>query len=463
MENDPKPYKFMKESIKKQPPDWKKIVLLIAGWLALAALGGLVAAAVFAVTEPKIAEAVTREEPPAKVDIPGDEDPNSGQEPDETITASSASASVDSSGSGSEISSSTVDSSTSESSTSESSVSESTVSESTEENGAAEGTESSLKNYEALYQDMLGVTEKPKQALVTVIGITNQMDYFNQNYENQQQISGLIVADNGQDLFILTEYRIVENVERIQVTFWDETMVDATYQRHDPSTGLTIVKVDESKLDEGTRNGLAVAPLGSSYLVSQGDPVVAVGSPVGYSDSIAYGVVTSVTNKISALDNEYNLLTTDILGSTDGSGILVNLDGEIVGIIAQSYSAKGNNVVTGIAISQIKKLIENLSNNVSRAYIGIRGQDVTEELSDKTGIPKGVLISRVADDSPAMMAGMKEYDVIVKLGEHKVETIKQYHEQLGKYSTGDVVTVTAMRKGAEGYAEMTFDVTIGEV
>lgn len=458
MENDPKPYKFMKESIKKQPPDWKKIVLLIAGWLALAALGGLVAAAVFAVTEPKIAEAVTREEPPAKVDIPGDEDPNSGQEPDETITASSASASVDSSGSGSEISSSTVDSSTSESS-----VSESTVSESTEENGAAEGTESSLKNYEALYQDMLGVTEKPKQALVTVIGITNQMDYFNQNYENQQQISGLIVADNGQDLFILTEYRIVENVERIQVTFWDETMVDATYQRHDPSTGLTIVKVDESKLDEGTRNGLAVAPLGSSYLVSQGDPVVAVGSPVGYSDSIAYGVVTSVTNKISALDNEYNLLTTDILGSTDGSGILVNLDGEIVGIIAQSYSAKGNNVVTGIAISQIKKLIENLSNNVSRAYIGIRGQDVTEELSDKTGIPKGVLISRVADDSPAMMAGMKEYDVIVKLGEHKVETIKQYHEQLGKYSTGDVVTVTAMRKGAEGYAEITFDVTMGEV
>ena len=458
MENDPKPYKFMKESIKKQPPDWKKIVLLIAGWLALAALGGLVAAAVFAVTEPKIAEAVTREEPPAKVDIPGDEDPNSGQEPDETITASSASASVDSSGSGSEISSSTVDSSTSESS-----VSESTVSESTEENGAAEGTESSLKNYEALYQDMLGVTEKPKQALVTVIGITNQMDYFNQNYENQQQISGLIVADNGQDLFILTEYRIVENVERIQVTFWDETMVDATYQRHDPSTGLTIVKVDESKLDEGTRNGLAVAPLGSSYLVSQGDPVVAVGSPVGYSDSIAYGVVTSVTNKISALDNEYNLLTTDILGSTDGSGILVNLDGEIVGIIAQSYSAKGNNVVTGIAISQIKKLIENLSNNVSRAYIGIRGQDVTEELSDKTGIPKGVLISRVADDSPAMMAGMKEYDVIVKLGEHTVETIKQYHEQLGKYSTGDVVTVTAMRKGAEGYAEMTFDVTMGEV
>ena len=80
-------------------------------------------------------------------------------------------------------------------------------------------------------------------------------------------------------------------------------------------------------------------------------------------------VVTSVNeNQDSALDNEYNLLTTDILGSTDGSGILVNLDGEIVGIIAQSYSAKGNNVVTGIAISQIKKLIEIFQQREPRVY-----------------------------------------------------------------------------------------------
>ena len=118
----------------------------------------------------------------------------------------------------------------------------------------------------------------------------------------------------------------MENVERIQVTFWDSSTVDAIYQRHDANTGLTILKTEVANLSESTRDGMEVAPLGNSYSVSQGDPVLALGSPMGYSDSVAYGVVTSVTNKISTLDTEYNLLTTDILGSPEGSGILINLE-----------------------------------------------------------------------------------------------------------------------------------------
>ena len=100
----------MKESIKKQPPDWKKIVLLIAGWLVLAALGGLVAYCGLCCDRAKDCRCnYKKRSRRTKVDIPGDEDPNSGQEMDETMTASSENAPVDSSGSGSEISSSTAD------------------------------------------------------------------------------------------------------------------------------------------------------------------------------------------------------------------------------------------------------------------------------------------------------------------------------------------------------------------
>ena len=423
MDSDPKSYKFMKETIKKEPPDRKKWLIRCLLFLCAAVLFGLIAAVTFVVTEPKISAALNGTE---KVDIPTDEEP----EPDGNAAADPGASSTPT-----------------------------PTPAPTEEPDE----EITLEDYENLYKEMLAVAETPKRALVTVIGITNQMDYFHQNYENQQQITGLIVAEEGQDLFILTEYRVVENVERIQVTFWDSSTVDAIYQRHDANTGLTILKVELSKLSESTREGMEVAPLGNSYSVSQGDPVLALGSPMGYSDSVAYGVVTSVTNKISTLDTEYTLLTTDILGSPEGSGILINLDGEIVGIIAQNYSSDSKNIVTSLAISQIKSLIETLSNNEARPYIGIKGQDVTDELSERTGIPKGVLVNSVAEDSPAVYAGIMEYDVIVQIGDEKVQTLKQYQEQLSKYSPGQTVTVTAMRKGAEGYAEMQFEVTIGEI
>lgn len=423
MDSNPKSYKFMKEIIRKEPPDRKK--WLIRGLLYLiAAIGfGVIAATAFAVAEPRISAVVNGT---GKVDIPADEEPEpeSGEDPavqsGEDVTPSP------------------------------------TPTQSPQE-------ELTLEDYEDLYKEMLAVAETPKRSLVTVIGITNQMDYFNQNYENQQQITGVIIAEKGQNLFILTEYRIVENVERIQVTFWDGSTVDAIYQRHDANTGLTVLKVETAKLSEITRDGLEIAPLGNSYGVEQGEPVLALGSPMGYSDSVAYGVVTSVTNKISTLDTEYTLLTTDILGSPEGSGILINLQGEIVGIIAQNYSSDSKNIVTGLAISQIKALIESLSNNEARPYVGIKGQDVTEAISERTGIPTGILVNSVAVDSPAMFSGIMEFDVIVRIGDEKVQTLKQYQEQLSKCKPGDTIRVTAMRKGAEGYTEMEFDVTVGEI
>ena len=155
------------------------------------------------------------------------------------------------------------------------------------------------------------------------------------------------------------------------------------------------------------------------------------------------------------------MLTTDIMGSKDGSGVLVNLDGEIVGIIAQSYSSENKNIITSLAVSQVKKLIEQLSNNEQLPYIGIKGQDVTSEIADKTGIPKGILVNTIQPDSPAMMSGIKEYDVIVKFGEDKVSTLSQYRDKLIKCSPGQTVQITAMRKGAEGYVEVPFEVVIG--
>ena len=420
-ELEKKNYSFIREIVKKKPLDKLGLLRKILSLAGAAVLAGVVASFVFVWMVP-VAERMVNGDS-SRVSFPEDEE--------ETSTSSQ----------------SVIDSSQ----------------PAQETPMPASQPEIGLEEYRQLYKDMLAVAEKPKRALVTVVGISSEMDYFNQNYENQKQISGLLAADNGQDLFILTEYRVVENVERIQVTFYDGSTVDAIYQRHDANTGLTILKVGLSELEDSTREGIELAPLGSSYGVTQGEPVMAIGSPMGYSDSVAYGVITSVTNKISTLDTEYNLLTTDINGSGEGSGVLINLDGEIIGIIAQSYSTEDKDIITALAVSQIKDLIESLSNDEARPYIGIKGQDVTAQISHRTGIPKGVLVTAVQADSPAMLAGMKEYDVVVKIGEDEISSFRQYRDRLDQLTPGQTVILTAMRRGAEGYAEVEFEVTVGEI
>ncbi|HIT12779.1 MAG TPA: serine protease [Candidatus Scatomonas merdigallinarum] len=420
-ELEKKNYSFIREIVKKKPLDKRGLLRKILSLAGAAVLAGVVASFVFVWMVP-VAERMVNGDS-SRVSFPEDEE---------------------------------------ETSTSSQSVTDSSQ-PAQETPMPASQPEIGLEEYRQLYKDMLAVAEKPKRALVTVVGISSEMDYFNQNYENQKQISGLLAADNGQDLFILTEYRVVENVERIQVTFYDGSTVDAIYQRHDANTGLTILKVGLSELEDSTREGIELAPLGSSYGVTQGEPVMALGSPMGYSDSVAYGVITSVTNKISTLDTEYNLLTTDINGSGEGSGVLINLDGEIIGIIAQSYSTEDKDIITALAVSQIKDLIESLSNDEARPYIGIKGQDVTAQISHRTGIPKGVLVTAVQADSPAMLAGMKEYDVVVKIGEDEISSFRQYRDRLDQLTPGQTVILTAMRRGAEGYAEVEFEVTVGEI
>ena len=205
---------------------------------------------------------------------------------------------------------------------------------------------------------------------------------------------------------------------------------------------------------------LAAAPLGNSYGAKQGDPIMALGSPMGYSDSMAFGMLTSVSNEVSAWDSDYTLLTTDIVGTKEGSGVLLNLDGEIIGVILQSYSG-GSNMVTCVGVSEIAGLMETLSNNKDRPYIGIRGQAVTEEIADKTGIPVGIYVSEVQVDSPAMLAGCMNGDVITEMEGKTVKNIEEYSRMLQECKPGETVKVTAMRKGPEGYTEIVFDVTVG--
>ena len=284
-----------------------------------------------------------------------------------------------------------------------------------------------LQEYSDLYQQISEAASEPKSSVVVVQGFT----------------------------------KVVDTVDRILVTFCDGNTVDGHFLKQDEATGLAVIKISRNDLSKETRDVIAVGELGSASSVNQGDLVLALGSPSGYPDSVVFGRVTSTTNVKSTVDSEYHLFTTDIMGNSEGSGVLVNLDGKIVGVIAQSFSGEADTgVVTALSISDLRKLIEQLSNNEDLIYLGVRGQDISSSLSQKTGIPTGIYVNSVEEDSPAMNAGIQNGDVIVKVGNESVETLSRLRTRLDQSKKDQKIKVTAMRKGAEGYVEIVFDVTL---
>lgn len=334
----------------------------------------------------------------------------------------------------------------------------------TQEAKEKETQKATMEDFRSVYKDVINAAKEPEKSMVMVQGITDGVDWMNNTYENSKQISGILVADNGKEYFVLTEYRVVENVDRILVTFYDGTTADAHFQKQDSGTGLAILKIDKDEITKEVQEKITIAELGSSSVIQRGEPVLAVGSPTGYKGSVIYGMITSVENVKSTVDNEYHIFVTDIMGDKEGSGVLLSLEGKVVGIISQSSSLSSNKcVVTALPISELKQIIELLSNNEKRIYLGVRGQNIATSLSVKTGIPKGIYVNAVEEDSPAMTGGIQNGDVIISVDGNSIETLTQLRRTLDKYKSGQKIKISAMRKGAEGYVEIVFDVSLTAV
>ena len=411
-------YEFMKETIKAKPLDKKKLARQIGKLAGSGAVFGLAAAMVFGALAPGLLQRAEERQSDREVQFQ-----NGTQETEEE----------------------------------QEEVQEDQEDTQTEQTTIIQ--EMTPEDYQTLYSDIFATAQEAEKAIVTVNSRQNDQDWFQTPYESQ--ISGLLVAESGQEYYILTEYRIVENVDRIEVTFCDGTINEARFQKADSNTGVAILKVAKSEVPAETQQAIAIAPLGESYNVKQGEPVLAIGSPMGYSDSVGYGIVTSTSNTVSRVDAQYGLITTDIVGSSQGSGVIVNLDGEIIGIIAQSFASEDTqNLITGLSVSDSRELIQTLSDNQDMIYMGVTGTNITSEISEKKGIPKGVFVEEVEVDSPAMQVGIQNGDVITEINGETVETVKGYQQQLKACKAGETIDVKAMRQGTEGYVEVSFEVTL---
>lgn len=312
-----------------------------------------------------------------------------------------------------------------------------------------------LNDYMGYYKALKSVADKAGLSVVTVTAAKQGVDFFNSTYQNIADEYGIVISSDSTGYYILTEYSLVKNSENIQVTYYDKTVDTAEFVAGDTTTDMAVIKT-------GSLN-TAVVPVqfGNSDAVLKGDLLVATGKLYGFNGTIGYGIATGVNNSVNDTDSIYRLINTDISGTATSNGVILNLHGEVVGIITMAYNSDNTNFITAYAINDVRNLMQNLVNKKRMPYLGIKGQTVTDEIAATNKIPKGIYISAVETNSPAYKSGIQSGDVITRINGTEINNMESFMIQLEKNNPGDNVNVTIKRRGREDYKEIEFNLVLG--
>ncbi|MDD6629095.1 MAG: PDZ domain-containing protein [Lachnospiraceae bacterium] len=420
---------FLREKIKQKPVNKKKLLRRTLITVAMAVVFGLVACFTFLILEPVISNRLYPEEEAQEVQFP-EETVTEEMKPEDMLVQDE--------------------------------VEEEPVQAELEDEQIEEllsQVQFSLEDYQVIYAELAQLATEAGRSVVTVTGVTSDVDWFNNTYENMASASGVIVANNGKSILVLVSAETLHSADSIIVTFCDQAQAEAEVVQRDQTTGLAILSVPLLSISEETMDVIDIATLGSSNNNNLlGTPVIALGSPMGTSGSVCYGVVTSTGTTIDQPDAAYKMIMTDIYGSHNATGVFVNLKGMVIGIIDNANTSNDmGNLLTAYGISELKKTIEKMSNDQELAYIGVHGADVPQEAIEELDIPAGAYIKEIEMDSPAMAAGIQSGDVVTRVNEEPITTYGELLNMLNNAEPEQVMTITLMRQGRE----MSVEVTLG--
>ncbi len=259
----------------------------------------------------------------------------------------------------------------------------------------------------------------------------------------QGEGSGFIVTGDG---YILTNAHVVANADEVTVKTTDRREYTAKVVGVDEQTDVAVLKIDAKNLP--------TVRIGDPEKLRPGEWVVAIGSPVGFENSVTAGIVSGTSRSMPG-GNYTPFIQTDVAVNPGNSGgPLFNLNGEVVGINSQIYSRTGGYMGVSFAIpidvaSTVKdQLIK--SGHVTRSRIGVSIQDVNAQLAESFGLdrPRGALVGMVEDDSPGEKGGIKAGDVILKVDGETIETSSEVPVIVAGKKPGTPVAIEVWRNGS---------------
>jgi serine protease Do len=268
--------------------------------------------------------------------------------------------------------------------------------------------------------------------------------------------SGFLVDAKG---VILTNFHVVDGASQVTVQLSDGRKFVSKDVKTDLKTDLAIIRIEAPA-------ALPFLELGDSDAMQIGDRVLAVGAPFGLTGTVTHGIISAKGRSLQLNMYEDFLQTDAAINPGNSGGPLVSLDGKVIGINAAIKSRSGGWQGVGLAISSniAKTIMPQLLKDgvVRRGYLGVQVKDITEpDIAARLGLQqgeRGVLITRVFEDTPGSKAGLKDGDVITSLDGKPIANSRELQMFIMRQPIGKMIAVQGLR---EGQAK-TFQVTIEE-
>lgn len=312
----------------------------------------------------------------------------------------------------------------------------------------------------------------PSIVAIDVTVTSTGSDMFGRTYSQNSQGSGsgIIVAQDDDNLYIATNNHVVSDASEVSVKFNDDKVYSAEVRGTDSDCDLAVVTIPVKDLSSDTLGKIKVAALGDSDKVKVGDQAIAIGNALGYGTSVTVGYISAKEREVSAEDMTMKLIQTDAaINPGNSGGALLNMQGQVIGINEAKYSSNNvEGVGYAIPISDVESLIGDLKTMTTRSevdadkigYLGINCQDVTEEISKQYDMPLGIYLKSVVKGCAADKAGLKKGDILTRFDGVAVSSYDSLRERLQYYEAGETVEVTVQTPDDDGYTEKTVSVTL---
>ncbi len=321
----------------------------------------------------------------------------------------------------------------------------------------------------------LDVADVAQEVMPSIVAITNTSvqtvrSWF-QSYEQEVSGSGsgIIISQTDKEILIATNNHVIEGAKELTVAFFDETAVEATVKGTDASMDLAVIVVKKADMEPDTLKQIKVATLGSSDTLRVGESAIAIGNALGYGQSVTVGYISAMNREVDIERTSMTLLQTDAaINPGNSGGALLNAKGEVIGINTVKFvDSTVEGMGYAIPISKAIPIINDLMNHeviaeAEQGYLGIQGEDVTEEYTQRFNMPKGVYVVKIEDGSPADGCGLKAGDIVTKLGERDVTSMETLRNILANKKAGEEVEMVVQRNTEKGeYQEVTIKVVLG--